>query len=285
MSARALGPLGLALLLALGGCNLMRDQGANAEAEAAPERAPTPDSVEGFLAELAPLPKGAAAIEIDYEVSGEALSGELHTTLGPGGQRRDRWQLRSKAGDEFLTIAGTSVVSTTQLWIGSDGEPGELRPNALVELGKAYLARSPEERAKIVDSIRSWHETLAAQRERNSGQLDTVAGVPCLRTRIAAQNVCMWEQANVMLAYEGAAFSIEATQIEELAELKPKSFELPPLALRAEQVEGSGAQDFEGILDELAAGSHAKVALLLYANLGMPAMQMPEPKTAPPSAN
>lgn len=284
MSARARAPLALALVVALGGCNWMRDQGANAEAQDAPEPAPVPDDVEGFLAELAPLPNGAKAIQIDYEVSGPALSGELHTTLGPGGQRRDRWQLRSTAGDEFLTIAGTSVVNTTQLWIGSDGEPGELRPNVLVELGKAYLARSAEQRAKIIASIRSWHETLAAQRERNSGELDTVAGVACLRTRIAAQNVCMWEQANAMLAYEGAAFSIEATKIDDQVEPEANSFELPPLAIRAEQVEATGTQDFEGILDELAAGSHAKVALLLYANLGMPAMQMPrEPE--PPSAN
>ena len=285
MSPRVLAPLALALALASGGCNWIRDPGGNAEAQDAPEQAPVPDTVEGFLAELAPLPNGAKGIQIDYEVSGPALSGELHTTLGPGGQRRDRWQLRSTAGDEFLTIAGTSVVSTTQLWIGSDGEPGELRPNALVELGKAYLARDAEERAKIIASIRSWHETLAAQRERNSGELDTVAGTSCLRTRIAAQNVCMWEQANVMLAYEGAAFSIKASKIDDQIELKADSFELPPLAVRAEKVEATGAQDFEGILDELAAGSHAKVAVLLYANLGMPAMQMPEAKAEPPSAN
>lgn len=281
--------LGSALWLALAGtaagCQWVQSDPGPVDTGAQLEAAKIPDTVEGFLAELAPLPGAAQAVRIDYRVSGPALSGELHTLLAPGGLRHDRWELRTSAGDSFLTASGTSIISATQLWTGSDGEPGELRPNTLAGLGKAYLARDEDTRAKIIASIRAWHSTLAEQRERAGGEQDEIAQTPCLRTRIAAQNVCMWEEAGVMLAFEGSAFTIEATKVDREATLETDSFALPPLAARATKVEDDehSAAAYEPILDELAAGSHAKVALLVYANLGLPKLELPapEPKEAP----
>ena len=266
--------VGLGLAIGSLGCNWIGSRDAKDEAPVADAGA-APDTVEGFLAVLAPLPEGAPAIEIRYQVTGPALEGEMRVALAPGGSRRDHWELRSAVGDTFLRASGTAVVTPDKIWTAPTGEPGELAPNHLAGLAKAYLARDIPTRAKIIASIETWHQTLAEQRERNGGERAELAGVSCLRTRIAAQNVCMWEETGVMLEYEGSAFHLEAIEINREPELAPDTFELPSLSAAAKVLPGE-THDYDAVLDELAEGSYAKVSVLLYAP-ALPALELPKP--------
>lgn len=276
---RALG-LGLALTLALGACSTKQrdgDAGAAQTSEAETSARPIPDSAEAFLAELLPLPDGAGeAIELRYTITGPALSGELVTVIAAGGRRRDRWELRSSAGDAGLRADGITIINAQDIWTGHDGGAGERRANHLGELARAYLALEPDARAAVVDSIRAWHQTLAEQRERHAGERAQILGVSCLLTRVAAQNVCMWEEAGLLLHYEGAAFTVDATKIDRSIELGPDSFDLPAPAASLEPV-ASQPHDYSAVLAELAAGSYATVSLLVLGAKGVPELRLPEP--------
>lgn len=246
-----------------------------AEAEAAPE---LPTDEAAFLALLAPLPGGAEAIEIHYRVEGPdvdgrpadaALAGEMSVALGPGGVRRDRWELRSNAGDAYLRAAGSRIVTPDQIWTAPAGQPGTIVDHHLGGLARAYLERGAEDQAKIVAGIETWRRTLAEQRERAAGERDEILGVSCLRTRLAGQNVCMWEETGALLEYQGSAFEIEAERIDRAPQLPDDTFVLPPISSQAER-ETRDAPDYDAILDDIIAGSYAKLSTLIYASATLP---------------
>ncbi|PRP90502.1 hypothetical protein ENSA5_64170 [Enhygromyxa salina] len=270
------------------GCKLGREAddkssegGPKVEAAAA-----MPTSEAEFLAELVPLPGDSEAIEVRYAITGPALSGEMTTSITAGGKRRDAWVLRSTAGDTELRAAGTTIVNAEQIWTANEGEAGEIRDNHLAELARAFMRLEPEARAPVVESIRAWHRLLAEQREESRGDRAEVLGVSCLQTRVAAQNVCMWEETGLLLRYEGSAFTIEATEIDLAAKLEADAFLLPRAAAKAEvqPAPSSGpAYDYDKILDEIAAGSYGKVSVLVVASQGVPTLRLPdaEPKQQP----
>src|SRR5690606_20930748 len=93
--------------------------------------------------------------------------------------------------------------------------------------------------------------------------------------------VCMWEETGLLLRYEGSAFRIEATHIDRAPKLGPDVFALPPEAHAATAI-ATTAQDYEPILQDIAAGSYGSVSALLFAGDAMPALRMPEPAPAEP---
>lgn len=237
--------------------------------------APAPSSEDAFLAELAPLPDNAEAIELHYEIRGPALRGEMVVTVAAGGKRREQWELRAETGETELRTAGLTVINPEHRWVGTDGAGGELHQNHLAGLARAYLALEPDARAKVAESIRAWHRMLAEQRERDGGERDELLGVSCLRTRIAGQNVCMWEETGLLLRYEGSAFTIEATEIDRSPTLEPGAFVLPPEARTLEPKPGE-TPNYAGILDEIAEGSYGSVSLLVLGGDAVPALRVPQ---------
>jgi hypothetical protein len=279
LSARAwalVAAAGLALL----GCKSSEQGGseagaAKAEAGEVEAAAPIPTTEAGFLAELVPLPEGAEAIAVEYEITGPALVGEMTTTITAGGKRRDDWELRSTTSDTTLRAAGSTIVNPSRIWTASEGSGGELRQNPLAELAAAYMRLEPEARAGVVESIRAWHRLLAEQRERERGRRAEVLGVSCLQTRIAAQNVCMWEETGLLLRYEGSAFTIEAKKIDRDPKLEAGVFELPPEAAELE-VTPVAEQDYDQILQDIAAGSYGSVSALVLGSRGLPSLSLPK---------
>lgn len=243
-----------------------------------------PTSEAEFLAELAPLPDGASAIEVRYDitqVTGSALTGEMTITLAAGGNRRERWELRAGTQTAELRTTGLRIVTPDHVWIANEGAPGELTTNHLGALARAYLQLPEDARKGVVESIRAWHRMLAEQRERDDSATTEVLGVTCLQTRIAAQNVCMWEETGLLLRYEGSAFRIEATQIERAPKLEPDVFTLPPEAKAATSL-ATAEQDHEQILKDIAGGSYGSVSALLFAGDALPALRVPEPAEPAP---
>jgi hypothetical protein len=186
--------------------------------EPALEAAPIPETEAAFLAELMPLPaspdgREVEAIEIRYAITGPGLEGEMTIALRAGGLRRERWELRTVGEGPELKSTGVTVVGLEQISTGPEGEPGEVRASPLGPVARGWAKLDADERAAVVRAVRERHAVLDERRKANPGDQGEVLGVGCLRTRIAAQNLCMWEQLGVFLRYEGSAFAIEATEV------------------------------------------------------------------------
>jgi hypothetical protein len=277
------------LLAACKGDERPADSAPVSEPQVSDSPAPVPTSEAEFLAELAPLPDGVSALQVQYEITqitGSALTGEMTITLAAGGNRRDRWELRTGTGaaepDAGLRTTGLRIVTPDLVWIANEGAPGELTQNHLGALARAYLQLPEDARAPVIESIRAWHRMLAEQRARDDSATAEVLGVTCLQTRIAAQNVCMWEETGLLLRYEGSAFRIEATQIDRAPTLEPDVFTLPPEAQTATLI-AAAAQDYAQILQDIAGGSYGSVSALLFAGDALPALRMPGPAEPAPS--
>jgi hypothetical protein len=261
------------LLLACPSSDRKTDGGS--EATVSNTVAPIPASEAEFLAELVPLPDGADAIQVKYAITGPALTGTMTTSITAGGQRRDQWELLSTLGDTQLRAAGVTIVNTTKIWTANEGQPGEVTDNHLAELARAYMRLDPAARAPVVESIRAWHQLLAEQREAAGGARAQLLGVSCLETRVAAQNVCMWEQTGLLLRYEGSAFTIEAVEIDRNPKLAADAFALPPQAAQAERPAQPSQHDYGQILAEIAAGSYGNVSLLVVGSKSIPSLRLP----------
>ncbi len=246
---------------------------------AAPAPAPMPTSEAELLAELIPLPNGAEAIEIHYAVTGPALEGEMTILVGAGGRKRERWELRTTGANAALRSAGLAIVNHEQIWHGGEGAPGELRPNQLGALARAWAALDAERREAVVTAIREWQAKLAERRAEVPGDRGEVLGVPCLQTRVAAQNLCMWEEVGLFLRYEGSAFTIEATEINRKPSVAADAFALPPEASGAALVEVAPV-DFRAALDKAAAGEFAELFLLVSQTRALPRLEQPKAEGA-----
>jgi hypothetical protein len=187
---------------------------------------PPPETREGFLAELLPLPFDALVIV--YDVRGPAgLHGTLEVLARPGGERRHNWRLELPVeGATPVRIEGSAVATPDAVW--SDGAEGPVvRARGAGALADAYLAASPRERARVMETLRRWHAELERGRARHPGRTATISGIECLDTRLAGRHLCLWEETGLALRDEGPGLSIEALAIEVDPELGPRAFELP----------------------------------------------------------
>lgn len=273
----------IALLLSAPGCKLFereqaesraRDQPEPAEVEAEPE-APLPADKDEFLALLAPLPDDMEAVEIHYEVRGPAASGELVVRAKAGGYQRLDWTLDFAGEGEdgaASTSAGSIIRAPAWTWTAGAGEAGTLRVNDLdlEALAAAWLELDEADKRAAAETVHEWHRALAEQREAEPGERDTVLGVSCLITRVAAQSVCMWEEAFLILRYEGEAFSFEATRIDRDPKLAADAFALPPRAEQAERSEPERSVDVAAILEGLRSGDEAVMAATVSPSLRLP---------------
>ena len=257
--------------------------GTGIEPTPAPASAPLPTNEAAFLAELMPLPGDAEAIEISYAVAGPALEGEMTILIREGGYKREQWELRTIGGEATLRSAGLTIVNPDQIWSAPEGQPGELRTNLLGALARAWAALDEEKRSAVAKAVRDWHALLDKRRAEVPGDRGQILGVPCLQTRIAAQNLCMWEEVGLFLRYEGSAFTIEATQIDRAPEVPADAFVLPPASRDAARVEPETI-DFEAALDEAAMGNFAELFLLVSRTQALPKLERPKQAVEPEAA-
>ncbi|EDM75585.1 hypothetical protein PPSIR1_29026 [Plesiocystis pacifica SIR-1] len=290
MSARATTVALACAALVLGACEgKQTEPGTGAPVELKQPAPPLPQTRAEFLAEVYPLPEGAPGLELRYEVRGEVAEGTYLIQMKPGGYRRESWKVRwqgidNPMADEEavrpLISEGATLVTPSHIWTARKGDPGELRSNHLETFASAWYSLADDQKASTMAAIREWQSVLAKERLANPGELATVHGVSCLQTRIAAQNLCMWEEAGVFLRYEGAVFNVELVSLDRNPELDEDLFEIPvEAASRAERVEVEPLAH-EAILDELTQGKYeAMTGLVAPGTLdALGAMQPPKPK-------
>ncbi|NVB37917.1 hypothetical protein G6O69_08725 [Pseudenhygromyxa sp. WMMC2535] len=259
------------------GCKDGKDDAKAEQASTEASEAPLPEDAEAFLAELSPLPAGATGLEIRYEVRGSLAEGELTIQQAPGGYRREDWTIRWASEDPGHPVVneGTTIITPRAVWTAQKGEPGELGERDFGALADAWLALDEAPRRAVVEAIREWHALLTEQRAAHPGERDAVLEVSCLQTRMAAQNLCLWEEAGLFLRYEGAAFEIVATSIEREAKLEPSRFEIPASArAEAETVELEGLK-VDAILSALGEGSYEMMTGLLTPRVQLAALEAP----------
>lgn len=261
------GLVAVAVVLVGGACK--EDQAEKAEKTSVESERPKLPSTEAeFLELLAPVPTASGALRIRYVMAGPGgLWGELTLTQKSGGWRREDWKLR--ASEDSVEVSGTTIITPTQIWTSVGDEPGELTVNPLGGLAAAWAEREPAEREKAVEGLLAWRAELEKSRAEHPGDSETIQGIRCLRLRIAAQNLCMWEEAGLFLRYQGSAFEIEATTLERDPQIAGDTFELPARAKQAKRVEAVGG-DHRGQVDALIRGDHAPIATLLAPGLRMP---------------
>ncbi|MCA9685437.1 MAG: hypothetical protein KC457_24880 [Myxococcales bacterium] len=274
------GAIGLALALVVS-ASACKTEGKGEEgkggAEAGATAAALPADAKAFLARLQPLPtEDGHGVEIRYEVSGAMANGELQIQLAPGGLRRERWEISWAGADAEHPIVsrGTTITTPSKMWSARDGEPGEVAERALAKLADAWLALDEPQRRAALKSVDEWHAILAKQRQESPGERSSVQDIDCLQTRIAAQNLCLWEEAGVFLRYEGSAFTIVATAVDRQANFADDVFALPPQSARAKTLEVEPV-DTNLILEALAAGNYEAMAGLLAPKLDLEALQKP----------
>lgn len=261
--------------LALIGCKAEEREREPSPSEHAPKPAtvPLPSNEAEFLAELMPLPDGAEAIEIHYAIESPALAGEMTILVRKGGYKRERWELWTLGSPTELRTTGLTIINPEQIWSAPQDQPGQLQTNLLGALARAWMALEEPERAAVALAVRDWQTLLAERRAEVPGKLSEdwgeVLGVACLRTRIAAQNLCMWEEAGLPLRYEGSVFTIAATKIDRSPKVPPDAFVVPPTASTATRVEPE-AVDFDAALGEAAKGNFADLLLLVSRTRGLP---------------
>jgi hypothetical protein len=195
-----------------------------------------------------------------------------------GGYKREQWELRT-IGNESLRSAGLAITTPEQTWHANEGQAGELRPNMLTGLARAWAARDELERAAVVKAVRDWHALLQARRAEVPGDQGQILGVACLQTRVAAQNLCMWEEVGLFLRYEGSAFTIEATHIDRAPEVPADAFVLPPESRNAARIEVPTI-DFGAALDESIHGNFAELLLLVSRAQALPRLALPKQEAA-----
>lgn len=238
-----------------------------------------PDTEEAFLRRLVPLP--SPAIEVVYDVTGPAgLEGELRLWVRPGGWRREAWTLRvpmpgREAPDESAVVTkvtGLTIQTPDRIWTAVGDEVGTVTQNRIGDLAEAYLALDPTARVDVISALDGWYARLDAARDDAPGQRKTVAGLDCLQTRVAAQNVCLWESAGLPLTYQGSEFSLRAVKVDRSPELPDDAFELPSRAANAEAVPipKSLELDPEAAVKKLANGDYAPLALVLTPGFRVP---------------
>jgi hypothetical protein len=253
-----------------GGGSDARGGAENAKASAAPDPAPSTEAE--FLQALAPLP--GAGVRVVYDVDGPgSLDGTLEILARPGGFRRENWALTRPSTDGAVRqVRGSTIQTPSASWSGIEGEAGTKTASPLEGLARAYLALEPASRAAAAENLRRWHADLRQARTEHPGDVREIAGTGCLQMRVAAQDLCLWEEAGLALEYRGAEFTVVATRIELDTAIEDGAFALPERAAQARTVALPAAFDLdpEAGMRALVAGDYGPLAAVLTPGLRMP---------------
>jgi len=248
----------------------------------------SPSDEAGVLALLAPMPIGDApespdnAIELRYTITGPGgLAGEWVVLQKAGGWRSEAWTMKS---NDALEVSGRTIATPRTLWTSSGEQPGEQTTIQLGALADAWLALPSERRDAALLHLREWRDELAKSRLEQPGEGETIAGVRCVKMRIAAQNLCLWEEAGVLMRYEGAAFELQVSALDRNPSIPADAFELPARAKDATPIAAEPI-DAKALVEGLAEGKVAPIAALLAPGLRLPALTKQASATdeAPPA--
>ncbi|MFV8751159.1 hypothetical protein ACNOYE_11495 [Nannocystaceae bacterium ST9] len=247
-----------------------------------PAKPTSPADEVGVLALLAPVPVAQhpespnGSIELRYQITGPGgLTGELVVIQKAGGWRSERWTMTG--GEGQLAVAGQTIATPRKLWTATGDQPGEITSVQLGALADAWLALTPARRDLALEHLRAWRNDLAKSRLEQPGESETIQGIRCIKMRIAAQNLCMWEEAGLLMRYEGAAFELLVTAVTLNPTIPADAFELPKRAEAAKVIE-SEAVDAKALIEGLADGKVGPVAALLGSGARMPVLAKSEPE-------
>lgn len=221
----------------------------------------TPDDRAGVLVELAPLPD--PAIVAVYDVHGPGgLVGTLEILAATGGLRRENWNLRLPVAGRDVELTGSRVRTPDAVWQARDGAPGRVVPARLGTVADAIVALDPTLRTRVVDEIRTWRAELSAAQREHPGDVEMIAGLPCVRVPVGAGDVCTWEDTGLPLRYAGPSFTVVAKHVDRDAVLGASAFAIPADAARVD------APPFDVLapVAAVAKGDRAAIAALVLAD-------------------
>lgn len=227
---------------------------------------PLPRTRAEFLAVMAPLP--FAAVHIEYDVHGPGgLLGTLEVLVAPGGLRREHWSIELPVPDNKVRMIESSAVQTPDVAWAGQGDSLGVESAPLGALADAYLKLEPDLQQRVVDSLRRFRQRVAAARAQTPGPSRAVLGVPCLQTRLAAQELCIWEETGLPLETKGNAFGLTARRIDTDPEVGDDAFDVPAaVRRRAEPVAVDAAASLARLADE----DYADLGPLLHPGLRLP---------------
>ncbi len=266
------GAMAMAMAAGLcGGCDALESRAkevvprASSTGGAADESSRVPGNAPEFLRALQPFP--APNLRLHYTMAGPGgLRGELTIDTAEGGFRRQEWSMTAKGmdGDTAMT-RGLTIETPRWKWTRGEGDaPARFVVRPLDLIARGYVAKSPAVRRAIFATIRQWHEDLRRSRLEHPGDTELVAGETCLRTRVAAQTLCLWEASALPLRYESAEFTLQVTEIQRPASVPADLYHVDGAPA---DFPGGGLENAEILLRDLEAGNYAGLATALASPL------------------
>ncbi len=250
----------------------------------APAPAPVvPADPAGFLRALVPGTGGPLLVV--YRLEGPAgIEGTLEIMTRPGIHARENWTVRVPLdGGAPLVRTATTIVGPAGIVTTTSDGATFARRLPFAAWAEAYAAAPATERRRIAEAVRRFHEQVAAARAEHRGNRKTVAGLDCLALRVAAQSLCLWEEAGLALRYRGPLVSAEAVRIDRAPALADGAFDLPPIpddAPPSEDFADLAARPAAEILDRLADADPGVLARVALANLRPPSGLFELPSSA-----
>ncbi len=200
-----------------------------ADAQPRPAERAVPADARGFLTEL--LPGTGGDVLVVHRLEGpEGIGGSLEILARPGGRRRENWTVRIPvAGGRTVERSATVLVGPEGIVATASDGTRHVRRLPLAAWAAAFARAPADERRRIVASVRAFHRQVAEARRGHPGTRRTVAGTDCLWLRVAAQTVCLWEEAGIPLRYEGPLVAAEAVRVDRAPAFSADAFDLPEI--------------------------------------------------------
>ena len=194
---------------------------------------PVPEDADAFLRALLPQPH--AQLHVTYAVEGAGgTTGALEVWIAEGGLRKEAWtvrfgQMAPSDAPMLRTVSGVMVQTPTTMYERVGDAPAMQVEVPLRELGEAWMALPVARRRAAFTELARWYADRDRAIAASQTPSRTVAGHTCAVRRVAGQSLCVWEAAGLLLAYQGEAFTIEATQVEIAEAVDPTIFTAPSL--------------------------------------------------------
>lgn len=171
-------------------------------------------------------------LRLTYRVQGpHRMQGRMEVIAAPQARRHQSWSLSFPLPDGTTqTIEGVAVQTPDVEWSRTGTETPIARPTPLGPMSRAYASLPAELRALVAYHAHRWRDELERGRSEHPGPTRAYLGIPCLHSKVADHDLCVWEAPSLVLHYQSDIFDIEVERIEEDANVSDALFEVPKSA-------------------------------------------------------
>ena len=218
---------------------------------------PAPATAEAFLRQL--LPSIGRDLHVAYDLIGpRGYTGTMDVFVRPGGFTVQQWHLSHPDGD---AIEGAWAQTPDVQWSRGTGQPATVVERPLGAMARAFAQLPVDTQRRITATIRTWHDVVAEDRDRQPGPSEHHLGRRCRAAEVVGQRYCVWEEAGVVLSFRSETLRLQARSIATDMAIEASRFDVPEGATRP--TDPPSSLDTTDALAGLAAGDSAVVARLL----------------------